>query len=177
MWREWWSCSTFVADRGHDNITRGLREAIRGKDEEAERRSYETRIRGWQGMVEDGAGALFDPDQMKSLEEIVAYFQGRGYRTRVTSSPRMPGTLSQKAKETTLRIFSERMGAWAADRGMRFVDLTLDHPLTDADFEVDFDHITRDGNLKLAQWALDGPLSFLADSPGAQAQGAPGGDR
>ncbi len=177
QWREWWSCSTFVADRGHDNITRGLREAIRGKDPEAERRSYETRIRGWQGMVEGGAGALFDPDQMKALDEIVAFFRGRGLEVTLVLYPRMPGTLSGKAKETTLRTFSERMGAWAANRGLRFVDLTLDHPLTDADFEIDFDHITKEGNERLAEWALDGPLSFLADPPGAPAHPAQGGER
>jgi hypothetical protein len=182
IWRDWWSVSTLVQDRGYENITKGLREAVRGKDLEAERASYENRLKGWQSMVEEGAGHLFDPAQKQSLEEIVGTLQGLGLDVTIVLYPRMPGTLSAKAKETTLRQFSDRMQGFARDHRLRFVDMTFTNPLTDDDFEVDFDHVKPEGNRRLAEWALDGDLAFLAgkgapaSGPGAAAaEGTTGG--
>ena len=178
VWREAWSFSTLVQDRGYENITKGLKEAIRGKDEAAERASYDNRMRGWQSMVEDGASHLFDPAQVQSLDDIVGTFRRLGVDVTIVLYPRMPGTLTQKAKDTTLRQFSDRMQGFARERGVRFVDMTFTNPLTDADFEVDFDHVKPEGNRRLAEWALDGDLAFLAGrvggcaGPGPRAEGA-----
>lgn len=161
VWKDWWSFSTLVQDRGYENVTKGLKEAIRGRDVETERASYVNRLKGWQSMVEDGAAHLFDPAQMRSLEDMLAYLKGQGLEVTIVLYPRMPGTLSQKAKDTTLRRFSDRMQAFAGEHGVRFVDMTFVNPLTDDDFESDFDHVTRDGNQRLAEWALSGDLRFL----------------
>jgi hypothetical protein len=60
--------------------------------------------------------------------------------------------------------------------------MTFTNPLTDDDFEVDFDHVKPEGNRRLAEWALDGDLAFLAgkgapaSGPGAAAaEGTTGG--
>jgi hypothetical protein len=173
IWRERWSRSSLVQDRGYGNITRGIKEALRGKDVEGEKASYVTRLKGWQSMVEEGVDRLFDPDQVRSLEEIIDYFKGRGIAVTIVLYPRMPGTLSQKAKDTTLRQFSARMNAFAQEHLVRFVDLTLRHPLTDDDFETDFDHITPEGNRRLAEWVLDRDLAFLVDGAGRDTAGSP----
>jgi hypothetical protein len=167
VWREATPWSTLTQDRGHENVTRNLKALAAAPDAAAEEASRQRRLKGWQQMVEAGDGALLEAGQVAALEAIVAALQQRGVETTILLYPRMPGTLTATAKATTLRHFSDRMAAFAAAHGTGFVDLTLANPLTDADFADDFDHILPDGNRRLAAWALDGDLRFLAAPAGA----------
>lgn len=76
----------------------------------------------------------------------------------------MPGTLSDKAKATTLPQFTAKIREFASPRDVVVLDMSDSIPLTDEHFENDFDHITAEGNRLLANWALDGGLSFLVTS-------------
>lgn len=176
VWREATPWSALTQDRGHENITRNLKAALKGPDPAAEAEaaaSRERRLKGWQQMVEAGDAAICEAGQMESLGRIVEALHERGIETTVLLYPRMPGTLTDRAKATTLRHFSDRMADWSRQHGAAFVDLTFSHPLTDADFADDFDHILPDGNRRLATWVLDGDLRFLWDAGGAAAASAP----
>jgi len=163
IWRQVWWFSALVQDRGHEGIVRGLKLALKGRNGDAAQTEFEARIQAWQRMVEQGVPELCHPGQMAALEGIVGYFKGRGLDVTRLLYPRMPGTLSPTAKETTLRLFSERRRAFAASRGLRFVDMSFNAPLSDADFADDFDHILPEGNRRFAEWALDGELRFLLE--------------
>jgi hypothetical protein len=160
--------STLVQDRGHGRIANGLKSLLRGGAQGADG-SYAWKIADWQQRVEGGVDVLGDPSEMAAFEDIVRYFQGLGIETTVLLYPRMPGTLTERAKQTTLRRFSDLMAAKSRELGFRLVDLTLTHPLTDADFEFDFDHVTHEGNVRFSTWALDGALRFLEASAPARA--------
>ncbi len=160
IWRELWPKSILVQDRGHDRIIEGLRASISRKAPSSAKDPKS--IEFWQAMIEGGEQSLFEPSQMKAFDELVSYFKGRDLDVTLLLYPRMPGTLTQKAKDTTLRQFSQRMRAIAQEKGIRFVDITASSPLTDDDFAPDLDHVLPDGNERLAAWALAGDLSFLA---------------
>jgi hypothetical protein len=81
---------------------------------------------------------------------------------RIVLYPRKPWTLTEKARSTTLASFSKMIARIAQVRGIRVHDWTVDSPIGDDDFLADFDHITEEGNRKLARWMLDGELSDLA---------------
>jgi hypothetical protein len=153
--------SALVQDRGHDNILKGLAALVRGPDPAGEAADREKRLEGWRHAVERGATVQAAPDQMAAFEGIVDFFQGRGVEVTVLLYPRMPGTLTERSKATTIASFSERMRQLAARKGFRLVDESIDTPLTDDHFEADFDHITRDGNELLSSRWLGGDLAFL----------------
>lgn len=161
VWRELWPWSVLVQDRGHENIARAIRDALKKPDRGAAAAAYDARIKMWQDLIDDGVTKLCDPSQMASLDAIVAYLKGRGLEVTLLLYPRKPATLTEQAKATTLAEFSARMRAYAGRQGLRFVDWTTRHPLTDDDFADDFDHILPDGNERLAAWALEGDLAFL----------------
>lgn len=165
--------SALAQDRGHENVLKGLKALALGGDPEGVRRDHDQRIAGWQAMVERGATTQGAPAQMAALEGMIDAFQARGLEVTVLLYPRMPGTLTEQAKRTTLASFADRMRALAARKGFRLVDASTDNPLTDAHFEVDFDHITREGNEILARHWLDGALSFLLRPPGTATAGGP----
>ncbi len=174
VWRDLWPASSLVQDRGHENIARVVREALKKPDPAAEQASFEARLTMWRDLIDDGVDKLCDPAQMADLDAIVAYLQGQGLDVTLLLYPRKPATLTDKAKATTLARFSDRMRAYAAAHRLRFVDYTLRHPLTDDDFADDFDHILPDGNARLADWALAGELSFLLGADPSAPPGAGG---
>lgn len=165
-WGAWMASSTLVSDRGHGQIVKGLKHAIRGRDLGAIRDERQRQLQGWKKLVEAGVEALCDPVQMSSLEAIVTALEDRGLDVTIVLYPRMPGTLTDSAKRTTLAEFARRMAAFASAHGIRLVDIGVTSPLTDDDFEEDFDHITPAGNRRLAEWALDGELRFLVEEAG-----------
>lgn len=165
VWRGWWPWSALVQDRGHENIARGLRDALKEADPVAVRKAYDDRIRMWQTMIEEGETKLCDPEQMAALDQIVALLQERNLDVTLLLYPRKPGTLTEKAVTTTLFRFSSLMKDFADRHGLRFVDQTWRNPLADADFADDFDHILPDGNRRWAEWSLAGELSFLVGQP------------
>ena len=84
------------------------------------------RTNKWRTMTEEGAGRIANPDEMAALHRILDTMQDHGVEVRIVLYPRKPGTLTEKAKETTLRRFSEIMAAVGKERGATIYDWTLD---------------------------------------------------
>ncbi len=153
--------SVLVRDRGHETIKEALRNLVSEVSPAVARAAFERRVHDWHVMLEGGADCMGDPREMAALDSIVAFFQKRGVDVTVVLYPKMPLTVTERGTEKTLRPFSERMARWAGARGVRLLDWTLDHPLRDEDWEVDFDHPTPEGNRRLSEWALGRDLWFL----------------
>lgn len=153
--------STLVSDRGQGRVRTSLKRALRGAGPRAEEEDYRARTEGWQRMVESGESCIAHDAQMKALSRILDYAQGAGLETTLLLYPRKPATLTDAAKQGTLAHFHDIVEVVAQERGIRLVDMTTNNPLSDDDYAADFDHVTPDGNEKLARWALDGPLRFL----------------
>jgi hypothetical protein len=47
--------------------------------------------------------------------------------------------------------------------------MTFGHPMVDADFQDDFDHLTREANPRFAAWALENHMQFLLEPPATEA--------
>jgi hypothetical protein len=52
----------------------------------------------------------------------------------------------------------------ARRKPIRVADMTFS-PLRGRDFEQDLDHVTPEGNLKFAEWALGSDLAFMLRPP------------
>ena len=168
--------STLTQDRGHDGIVNGLKALVRPPDPAALRADRERRLEGWRSMVERGATIELADPQMAAFDRILEDLRQRGLEVTVLLYPRMPATLSETARQTTVKRFSDRMEVLARERGFRLADASTFPLITDDDFEDDFDHITADGNRKFTAWALDNGFSFLMrplPAPASPAGGAP----
>ncbi|MBP7127530.1 hypothetical protein KBD49_14305 [Myxococcota bacterium] len=163
VWREWWRGSALVQDRGFQRIPEAVKERIRGPETARKEASRQRRLAGWRTMVEEGEAALFDPGQEAAFDRIVEEVRSRGIRLGVILYPRMPGTLTDRARQGTLRVFARRMEERCRRMGIPFWDHTTDAPLTDEDFAEDFDHILPEGNRRLAHFLLQGSLRWLWD--------------
>lgn len=141
-----------------------LRQRVAPSSAEAQQAQFDRTASEWQQMVEAGAACLGAPAEMGALAAMVDTLRARGIEVTVLLYPRMPVTLSTRAKETTLPEFAARVRALVEPRGVRVVDLTSDVPLADADFGGDFDHILPAANARFSGWALDGPLRFLLNA-------------
>lgn len=172
-WRRIWSGSALVADRGHGRILAGLRDLVRPLPESARERRFQAEAALWRTKIETAEGRILADPEMAALARILDTLDSLGVETTVVLYPRMPITVSDRARVTTLATFSAAMEAVCAQRGLRLVDLTTWHPLTDADYADDFDHVLPGGNLRFSRWALDGPLRFLAAPSPGDAAGAP----
>lgn len=161
-WNRMWTASILVQDRGHGRILTDVKNRLMAPDPRARDASLAYRTNKWRTMTEEGATRIANPDEMAALHHILDYMQDRGVQVRIVLYPRKPNTLTEKAKETTLRHFSEIMAAIGKERGIPIHDWTTTSPLTDADFMSDFDHVTKEANVRLARWMLDGGLSDLA---------------
>ncbi len=155
--------STLANDRGHGRILHDLKRRLVPEDPRAVEAALAFQTRKWRTMTEEGAAAIANPTEMAAMDRILDYFQDRDVDVHVVLYPRKPDTLTEKAKETTLRRFSETIARIGATRGVRVHDWTTGSPIGDEDFLADFDHVTEEGNVKLARWMLDGSFSTLAD--------------
>lgn len=155
--------STLAQDRGHGRILNDVKRRFISEDPRAAANALAFQTRKWRTMTEEGADAIADPAEMAALSRIFDTFQDRGIEVHIVLYPRKPDTLTDKARETTLRRFSETITAIAAKRGIRVHDWTTSSPIGDDDFLADFDHITHEGNETLARWMLDGDFSTLID--------------
>jgi hypothetical protein len=153
--------SVLAQDRGHSRILTDVKNHFVPEDPRAKAASLAFQTRKWRSMTEEGAAGIADPLEMAALDRILDYFQDRGIEVHIVLYPRKPDTLTELAKTTTLAQFSEIIAGVAGPRGIRVHDWTLDSPIGDDDFLSDFDHITREGNEKLARWMLDGELREL----------------
>ncbi len=170
VWREWFRGSALVQDRGLERIPEAVKDRLRGPEPERKEASRRRRLAGWRQMVEAGEAALFDRDQEAAFDRIVETVRSRGCHLGVLLYPRMPGTLTDRARQGTLQSFSRRLQERCRRQGIPFWDHTTDAPLTDEDFAEDFDHILPEGNRRLAHFLLQGSLRWFWDPavPGPQ---------
>ncbi len=167
QFRQLFRFSTLVHDRTDPTIKDTLTRLSRGGALARTRAEFDDTMENWRRSVERGDNCIGDPRQVAALERILDFAVARGLETTVVLFPRMPGTLTPKAKATTLARFRELVERKAAPRGIRVVDLSWKSPLEDGDFMADFDHVSATGNLKFARWALGNDLSFLRDPAGS----------
>jgi hypothetical protein len=165
--------STLVRDRSDPLIKETIARLAKRRPFHATGDEHAEKLAAWQRMVEDGINCIGDPEQMSALENVLDFAKERGLETTIVLFPRMPGTLSDAAKSTTLARFRELVEARALPRGARVIDLTWKTPLTDADFMRDFDHVTAAGNRTFADWALQNDLSFLLQPANGTPAGQP----
>lgn len=164
-WSRFFRASALVQDRGHGRVLSGLRQRLVPSSPEATQAHFEEMAATWQRLVDEGEQCLGAPREMEALAAIVDTLRARGLEVTVLLYPRMPVTLSARARATTIPRFAALVGAAMTPRGVRVVDLSTDAPLTDAEFGDDFDHILPQGNERFSGWALDGPLAFLLVAP------------
>lgn len=165
--------SVLVRDRGMGNIRGDLLASVRPPDPAVARAAYDARMREWRDMVEAGDGCIGDPAELAALAGILDWARARGLETTVVLFPRKPGTLTDRAKVTTLARFEGMVRTLAEPRGARVVDLSWRTPLTDADFMADFDHVSLEGNKKFAEWVLDHDLAYLTTPAAVRTAAAP----
>ena len=170
-WQRFWGASAFSRIRKSDDYAAGVRLLLGSAIDDTE-----ARTQSWQRMIEDAAHCLGDPEQMRALDQIVAFAKERGLETTIILFPRKPSTWSDQARHTTLPAMHRLMSDFAASRGVRLYDMTLSTPLGDGDFMADFDHVNGDGNRKFIDWALAGDLNWMltAGRPGANPPAAAG---
>jgi len=163
-WHELWEPSVIMRDRGLERLVPLLRARVFPVSAERRERGLQLQTEHWQRLVEGGTRCMGAPSQMEALDSMLADFERRGLDVTILLYPRKPGTLTDKAKATTLPDFSAMMGAIAQRRGIRFIDMTSTSPLRDDEFADDFDHVTPSGNQRFAEWALDGSLHWLLEN-------------
>lgn len=156
--------SALVQDRGHGRVASALRQRLVPSSEAALAANFAEQVAMWRAMVEDGAACLGAPAEMEALLAMVDAFEARGASVVVLLYPRMPVTLTDRARATTLPAFVDRVETTLRDRRVPIVDLTTVPVLSDADFGEDFDHLVHRANAKASSWMLDGPLAFLTGS-------------
>lgn len=166
IWTRAFIWSPLVRDRGHETIKERLRNLVSQVSPAVAKAAYERRVHDWHVMLEGGAECMWDPYEINALEQIVAYFRSRAIEVTIVLYPKMPITLTNTGVENTLKPFSKRMQEFAAKQNIRLLDWTLESPLRNEDWEVDFDHLTPEGDQKLAEWALAGDLAFLLEVSG-----------
>lgn len=165
QWRQLFSGSALMQDRGYGRLWDALRERLR-PDPQAAAAKYALTVEGWQGMIERGDSCIADPVQMAAFSRILDSLQAHKIEVTLLLYPRKPATLTEHAKETTLAHWARIVQDTAAAHGARFIDFTSTSPLTDADFAADFDHVTPTGNAMFSRWALAGSFAFLLDRSG-----------
>ena len=163
--------SILLSDRGVGRAADYLLRQVRPRPPEYDQANHDNRVLWWQSMVESGFGdaECFHNSELTAAAEIIDYFTARNVEVTLILYPRMPATISDKAKQTTLSRYRRLMEQLTHEKGVRLVDLSYNTPLTDNDFMSDFDHTTAEGNAKLADHTLAGPLSFLLTPRGAAA--------
>lgn len=161
--REWLGFSRLVIDRSFPGIRNHLLARARGLSAPPERTAEEEAefLRGWHEMTEAGETCQASPEQMAALRWIVDFAARRDLEMHVVLFPRRPETITPYALEHTIEPFARRLKAAVAGRDITVHDLTLSTPLGNDDFMSDYDHVNADGNRRFADWALDGPFSFL----------------
>ncbi len=170
-WQEVWHGSILVSDRGQDRLIAGLRQLVLPLPPAAYQRQRQAKLESWQELMERGATCGQHPEELAAAERMLRWAQGRGYDVTLMLYPMMPVTVTEKSRKQVQEPFEAAMKALAERVGVRFVDATFDHNVTDADFQPDFDHLTPSGHLKFSEWLLANRLGYLLD------EGAPGAGR
>ncbi|HET9885931.1 MAG TPA: hypothetical protein VFR10_00360, partial [bacterium] len=108
-WNRLWTVSILVQDRGHGRIVSDVKNRFVAPNPATVAAGLAFRTNRWRTMTEEGASRIANPDEMAALHHILDYMQDRGVQVRIVLYPRKPDTLTEKAKETTLRQFAEIM--------------------------------------------------------------------
>src|SRR5262249_9173726 len=154
--------SLLVQYRGDERILDAVHDVVR-ENKTSDPESVRARqIAKWRVMIERGASRP-PGDEKRALEDILDYLQAHGLEVTVVLFPRMPETLTERAKQTTLKQFADYVAARARARSLRWVDMTYSTPLRAADFQADLDHVSPEGGRKFAHWAHDHDLRFLLE--------------
>jgi hypothetical protein len=174
-WKRMFQFSLLATDRGRGAVVPNLLATAVGRPTGRNAEEEKAFLEAWHQDLENGANCIFGAEQMASFRHIIGYFKARHVDVTILLFVRKPGTVTQKARETTLARFSAGMKEFAREQGVRLVDITEGTPLTDNDFMADYDHVSPAGNEILAPWLLDGKLSFLACDPGQSCEAHAGG--
>jgi len=179
-WRRLSSLVLFQ-DRGYGYVRVALKNMLMSPAalETARERARQRRVDVRLVETEEHFSTCFDPEQLAALDRLVEYADARSLRTTIVLFPLAHAVVTDRARETTLARYDGLVRDLAARRRVRVVDMTLDHPLADRDFESDMDHLTAPANEKFADWALAGPLAPLraASSAAATSASLPGRTR
>lgn len=162
-WKRLLSSSVLVTDRGRGAIVRDSIAKLHGIAPGRTPEEEKAFVDWWLRYNESGSQCLFSPDQSRAYAHIIDYLKQQGLDVTIVIFARKPGTLTEKARRETLAAYSAGMRKLASEHAVRLIDITTSSPLTDGDFMADFDHVNAQGNLKLANWLLDGDLAFLVD--------------
>jgi hypothetical protein len=169
-WTRSFPFSVLVQDRGHDRVIEGFKARLRtpATVELMRARSFAA----WQAHIEEQAATCDDPTERAHYEATLDYLLNRGLDVTVVMFPLMKSSVTERARRTTVQHYKDYVAELRTRKHFQVVDMTLDHPLEDDDFQADFDHVTLAGNRKFAAWALAGPLQFLR-SPAPPSGAAP----
>lgn len=182
-WQALFQKSLLVTDRGRGAIVNEAAARLTGETTWVRSPQQEAEfVKWWLNYNDNGINCLFNEDQMAAYSHIVDYLKSQGLEVTIVIFARKPGTISEKARTGTLARYEAGMRAFAEAHGARLIDISTASPLTDDDFMADFDHVNAAGNVKLANWLLNGDLKFLECSthshcPRAPMQIARSGDR
>jgi hypothetical protein len=164
----WWRLlrhSALAQDHGYGRIYWNARSLVRPPSQAELDRQFEGQVENWQRYLLEGEETMLEEEQMAALDAILEPGREWGMEVTVLLYPRMPVTITPHSRVNTLQRFSDEIGWRVANRGGRFVDMTVDTPLGDEHFEADFDHVTAEGNLLFSNSALDDELAFLLEPP------------
>jgi hypothetical protein len=155
-WKRLFPGSVLVQDRGASDIAGALKRLVRPEPVAAALESAREHLEAQHAWCQDER-------ELASLAAIADFAAARGLSLTVVSFPLVPDIVSAKGRATTLAWYEHRLGALAAQKGFRVVDLTSSTPLVRDDFAADLDHVTATGNRKLADWVLARDLRWLVE--------------
>lgn len=164
-WRALWHISALVSDRSYGKL--GLlvdrfRPGSPPPDTIAMRREWMSRLTRF---MEEDIGHCNDVTAKRQLTEMLDYFRARNLDVTVVSFPLDPALITVSNRDGTLRQYADYIRSIEPKYRFRNLDLTLDSPMVDEDFQADLDHVRPERRLKFAEWALDRHLQFLAEPP------------
>lgn len=148
--------SILIQDRGAWNIAGALKRLLKPEPPDEALESA-------RATLEAQDAHCHDERELAALGRIADWATARGLALTVIAFPLVPEIVSDVARRTTLARYSATGEAMARRHSFRFLDLTLSSPMTRADFAADFDHVTHDGNRKLAEWLLAHDLRALVE--------------
>jgi hypothetical protein len=176
-WRGLWRGSVMVADRGVGSLLQivdRLRPGYSAPDANAIRTAHIAKV---SSDMERDVDVCDDVGAKMQLAEILEYFRARKLDVTVVAFPIDPALISPVVRDRTLRLYSDYLRSIEPKYGFRRVDLTLDSPMVDDDFQADLDHVRPERRRKFADWATDLYFRFLLEPSVAGQSGAGAGTR
>ncbi len=164
-WKSAFSGSVLIQNRGHERVGDALREVVRPVSDERKAEVRAENVKWAKRNMEKQWDICWHPPEIAALEQILDFFLTRDIEPTIILFPLLPDITSEKSKATTLLRYEKYAAELGKRRGVRVVDMTYGAPLVGADFQDDFDHLTREANPRFAAWALENHLQFLLEPP------------